>query len=850
MDQDIKTVIQYPVGATEFDIPFDYLSRKFVRVSLVSDDNRRLLNNITEYRYVSKTRVKLLVATTGFDRVEIRRFTSASERIVDFSDGSVLRAADLNVAQLQSAHIAEEARDAALLSIGTDDLGNLDAKQRRIVNLSNGVDPTDAVNLSQVSQMVSSNIAYTVRTSQPILPLQGAPNSLAGKLISFDDIGNPVAVAASAGSPTALALQLASSLGAGMVGTSQGGTVDDIVSGYDTIVALRTFDPKSSKQRVYLKGTLIAGDTGAGFWVYDPEDQTGNDNGWFIIKTLSGKVLKREGINEFIYIKWAGQVDDIGPKVQDAVTFVFDRAMSQRNLFGQPIIVLPDGIVNWNTQVTTNPHIAMISLGNVIISTNKSRSVLPCLLKVTNANDTVDLYAANRGPRFPNLLSSVAGKIRFAWNGDATVGLINRPSAILFDGQLAAGTPMNMGIADSQCNDLYTLMDIRAYNFWGVRIVDSILSGHIGINIPSGSTLNSGERISVMNSWISGEFCAILYGAAGVTLTFDCCSLDFTGYNRNDAYPGDVIRKTVNGWGTISFTNGTHIENFKGYLVNNIGGGQNNYFLFDDCVILPNAELIAQSPSRKLFKGSGQVRASRTFVSWTTAAYDQLDGLVEAGSTMAAVGVNMRTLDAVDMYWGGSAILSRTKDFSTETVVGTKFSPSVLPTSFEFPSGIPSASTVMVKDVAKELVDSNLTDPTVRVLSIDNTANSTVQSVVIRGKDFVPVVAGEYYATKVVSTINTDASTRVYLQVEFFDVNKVSLGVSASWYRSFSFYLTPIKGVPDYPVRPNKRIGHIHNGLMAPPGASFAKLYYGVYDIKPGREILISEHFLYKSPRG
>ncbi|MDT9151077.1 phage tail fiber protein, partial [Escherichia coli] len=82
---------------TEFDIPFDYLSRKFVRVSLVADDNRRLLSNITEYRYVSKTRVKLLVETTGFDRVEIRRFTSASERIVDFNDGSVLRAADLNV---------------------------------------------------------------------------------------------------------------------------------------------------------------------------------------------------------------------------------------------------------------------------------------------------------------------------------------------------------------------------------------------------------------------------------------------------------------------------------------------------------------------------------------------------------------------------------------------------------------------------------------------------------------------------------------------------------------------------------------------------------------------------------
>lgn len=150
MDQDVKTVIQYPVGATEFDIPFDYLSRKFVRVSLVSDDNRRLLSNITEYRYVSKTRVKLLVETTGFDRVEIRRFTSASERVVDFSDGSVLRASDLNVSQIQSAHIAEEARDSALMAMPQDDAGNLDARNRRIVRLAPGVDGTDAINKDQL----------------------------------------------------------------------------------------------------------------------------------------------------------------------------------------------------------------------------------------------------------------------------------------------------------------------------------------------------------------------------------------------------------------------------------------------------------------------------------------------------------------------------------------------------------------------------------------------------------------------------------------------------------------------------------------------------------------------------
>lgn len=168
MDQDIKTVIQYPTGATEFDIPFDYLSRKFVRVSLVSDSDRRLLSNITEYRYVSKTKVKILVSTTGFDRVEIRRFTSATERIVDFNDGSVLRATDLNVAQLQSAHIAEEARDATLLTLSLTDSGELDAHNRRIINVAPGVLPSDAATKGQIDEVIgeAGGILQEVQESQ------------------------------------------------------------------------------------------------------------------------------------------------------------------------------------------------------------------------------------------------------------------------------------------------------------------------------------------------------------------------------------------------------------------------------------------------------------------------------------------------------------------------------------------------------------------------------------------------------------------------------------------------------------------------------------------------------------
>lgn len=171
MDQDIKTIIQYPTGATEFDIPFDYLSRKFVRVSLVSDDNRRLLSNITEYRYVSKTRVKLLVPTDGFDRVELRRVTSATERVVDFVDGSVLRAADLNASQVQAMHIAEEGRDRALMSISVTDSGKLDAHGMQIINVAPGTDKTHAINKDQLDTTLgqAGGILSQVLESQRVI---------------------------------------------------------------------------------------------------------------------------------------------------------------------------------------------------------------------------------------------------------------------------------------------------------------------------------------------------------------------------------------------------------------------------------------------------------------------------------------------------------------------------------------------------------------------------------------------------------------------------------------------------------------------------------------------------------
>lgn len=144
-----KTVATYDLNGSlrEFDFAFDYLARSFVRVTLIGA-TRQVLAEGTGYSFVSATRIQTSEAfgPPQWTQIEIRRVTSATERLVDFQDASILRADDLNLSDLQVLHIAEEAREAATETIGTNNEGNLDARGRRIVNVLDPVDPLDVVN--------------------------------------------------------------------------------------------------------------------------------------------------------------------------------------------------------------------------------------------------------------------------------------------------------------------------------------------------------------------------------------------------------------------------------------------------------------------------------------------------------------------------------------------------------------------------------------------------------------------------------------------------------------------------------------------------------------------------------
>mgnify|MGYP002656414104 CR=1 FL=1 len=149
----ITTIYTYPLdGSTQdFQVPFEYLARRFVAVTLIGQDRKELVLT-TDFRFTSKAYLRTNVAwgpANGYERIEIRRNTSATDRLVDFSDGSILRASELNISQVQTLHVAEEARNMVADTISENSDGDLDARGRRIANLADATEPGHAVTLRQ-----------------------------------------------------------------------------------------------------------------------------------------------------------------------------------------------------------------------------------------------------------------------------------------------------------------------------------------------------------------------------------------------------------------------------------------------------------------------------------------------------------------------------------------------------------------------------------------------------------------------------------------------------------------------------------------------------------------------------
>ena len=145
-----STIIIYTGDGTttDFTIPFDYLKKSFVTVRLGAGTpltGGDYGDVGSDYYFLDKTTIRLKVAPASGEPLTIRRYTSATERVVTFKDASILKATDLDTSQVQAFHIAEEGRDILEDSLSVNREGNWDAKGKRIINVGTPVADSDAV---------------------------------------------------------------------------------------------------------------------------------------------------------------------------------------------------------------------------------------------------------------------------------------------------------------------------------------------------------------------------------------------------------------------------------------------------------------------------------------------------------------------------------------------------------------------------------------------------------------------------------------------------------------------------------------------------------------------------------
>ena len=229
-----STIYSYNLtGGRVFPVAFEYLARRFVRVTLVGTSRQELQLNV-DYRFISKTEIETTIvwAPGEFQTIEIRRVTSATDRLVNFTDGSILRSQDLNISQIQAIHIAEEGRDVAENSMISGGLF-WDALGLPINNVGNPSLPTDAAN----GQYVLDNIRTALRVA-PSETITEIPSDRANKVLAFDSNRQPVAIIPSAESSMRLELDLLDpSKGGHMIGLQREkptGQVKDLATYFST----------------------------------------------------------------------------------------------------------------------------------------------------------------------------------------------------------------------------------------------------------------------------------------------------------------------------------------------------------------------------------------------------------------------------------------------------------------------------------------------------------------------------------------------------------------------------------------------------------------------------------------
>ena len=240
--------------------------------------------------------------------VILRRSTKEDELYNIYDGGAPFSRTTLDENFKQLIYLSQEFAE----GLGLDGLrNNLDMNGYRITELGDPIAEGDAVNRGYME----AQLGKVIRVPENIPVLPGVAGR-ASKLLGFNDVGNPVAVAPVSGSAADLAIMLASTTGAGMVGTPTG-TVQDVLDRFGdpaspaygagmiarggqvvpSIAALRLLLKTVPSKFAFVMGYYLSGDGGGGAYYLDEADVVSADNAGSIIVAADGGRWK---------LKWSG----------------------------------------------------------------------------------------------------------------------------------------------------------------------------------------------------------------------------------------------------------------------------------------------------------------------------------------------------------------------------------------------------------------------------------------------------------------------------------------------------------------------------------------------------------------
>lgn len=162
---------------TNYAFPFEYLNESDVKV--------RVNGVLTGFTFLNQSTVTISPPPAIGEIIEIRRETITETAPVDFADGSVLLERDLDYVTKYNLFASQEAYDIASDAIAPDTSGQLDAKNRRIINVANPVSPQDAVN----KQTLQYEYPAVETVAQNMSLVTVVANDLGGGSISESDLG-------------------------------------------------------------------------------------------------------------------------------------------------------------------------------------------------------------------------------------------------------------------------------------------------------------------------------------------------------------------------------------------------------------------------------------------------------------------------------------------------------------------------------------------------------------------------------------------------------------------------------------------------------------------------------------